>query len=206
MPELYDADDVNLEVANSTPLRVIGKVIMDMNVGNQTIPQEFVVVDNLNRNVILGEDWLVDNGIRMYYDMKVVRINGEYISLDDDIHISSIVRLDEKVVLKPQHAHTCQGIMSSNGRTGAVYELEQLRSGHLSTLSGVSVASSIVKMNETRRIPLAIINNTNQTISLKKGWPIATLSELTSVNSISHHATNRTGATNDELEQAEVPQ
>ena len=41
---------------------------------NKSIPHDFFVVKNLNRNAILGRDWLMQNGVRMYFDLGALRI------------------------------------------------------------------------------------------------------------------------------------
>ena len=46
---------------------------------------DFIVVKNLNRNIILG--------VRMYFDLGALRIGEEYVALEEGIHISSTIRL-----------------------------------------------------------------------------------------------------------------
>ena len=41
----------------------------------------FVVVNDMNRNVILGRDWLKENGVRIYFDLGLLRINNVYVKL-----------------------------------------------------------------------------------------------------------------------------
>ena len=38
--------------------------------------QDFYVVRDLNRNLILGLDWLKENKVRLNLDLKCFRING----------------------------------------------------------------------------------------------------------------------------------
>lgn len=56
----------------------------------------------MNRNFILGRDWLIQNGVRNYYDLGTMRIND--VPLQVDIHISSVLRIAKSVVLKPDTA------------------------------------------------------------------------------------------------------
>lgn len=67
----------------------------------------FYVVQGMNRNFILGRDWLIQNGVRINYDLGTMRINDVYVSLQEDIHISSVLRIVKSVVLKPQAAQIC---------------------------------------------------------------------------------------------------
>lgn len=42
----------------------------------------FYVVSDMNRNIILGRDWLVKNGVRLYYDLGCLRVGNIYTNLD----------------------------------------------------------------------------------------------------------------------------
>ena len=49
---------------------------------------KFYVVQNLNRNVIIGLDWLQSRGVRVYHDLACVRVDPTYIPLVDDVTYS----------------------------------------------------------------------------------------------------------------------
>ena len=66
--------DVKLRTANRSPLKVVGLSHLLVVKGNQSIPQDFFAVKNLNRNLILGHHWLMQNKVRMYLDFGVLRI------------------------------------------------------------------------------------------------------------------------------------
>ena len=72
-----------------------------------TMSQKFYVTDGLNRNFILGRDWLKQNGIRMYFDLGMLRIGRTYVKFEEDCHIASILRLNRKIIIKPQSAMIC---------------------------------------------------------------------------------------------------
>ena len=65
------------------------------------------IVKDMNRNVILGKDWLTQNGIRLFFDLGCLRIGKCYVSLEEDIKIASIVRCAKDAVLKPQTVNVC---------------------------------------------------------------------------------------------------
>jgi hypothetical protein len=67
----------------------------------------FYVVSDMNRNVILGRDWLIPNGVRFYFDLSCLRVQNKYIPLQEYIHIASVLRLSNKTLLKPQTAYVC---------------------------------------------------------------------------------------------------
>ena len=42
------------------------------------------MIRDLNRNLILGLDWLKNNNVRLYFDLKCLRINGKhYVNLEE---------------------------------------------------------------------------------------------------------------------------
>ena len=72
--------------------------------------QDFYVIRDLNRNLILGLDWLKQNNVRIYLDLKCLRINRkQYVILEEDIHIASTVRMKKTCLIKPQSAVICYG-------------------------------------------------------------------------------------------------
>ena len=64
--------------------------------------QSFYVVKYLNRNFILGRDWLTEWGSFIFFDLGCLRVGKTYGPLEEDIHIASIVRLARTAVLNPQ--------------------------------------------------------------------------------------------------------
>ena len=50
--------------------------------------QDFYVIRDLNRNLILALDWLKQNNVRIYFDLKCLSINGNhYVNLEKKIFI-----------------------------------------------------------------------------------------------------------------------
>ena len=90
---------VCLQSANGTELRCDGCITVQFCIGSTEMSQDFFVIRDLNRNLILGLDWLKRNNVRIYFDLKCLRINGKhYVNLEEDIHIASTVRMKKKLV------------------------------------------------------------------------------------------------------------
>lgn len=68
----------------------------------------------MNRNLILEQDWLTQNGLRVHYVMACLRVNNTYVPLEEDIDIASIIRISSNVMLKPQNAYICTGNIKHN--------------------------------------------------------------------------------------------
>ena len=111
-----------LQAANGESLKVLGSTNLTFTVNGLTMRQTFCVTDGLNRNFILGMDWLKDNGVRIYFDLGMLRIGKTYVKLQEDCHISSILRLNKKTTIKPQSAMIChvklnQGFQLTDSKT-----------------------------------------------------------------------------------------
>ena len=59
---------VYLQSVNESPLEVDGLIELDINIGGNIIRQPFYVVSTMNRNMILGRDFLTTQGVRLYFD------------------------------------------------------------------------------------------------------------------------------------------
>lgn len=56
-------------------------------------------------NFLPGKSWLKANGVRLYFDFRLLRIWETY--------ASSILRINQKITIKPQTAVVCQGKLNS---------------------------------------------------------------------------------------------
>ena len=79
---------------------VDGCALLKHEIGKENQEHEFFIVPQMNRNIILGRDWLKQFGVCMYYDLGCIRVDKSYIKLEEDLHISSIVRLATKCCVR----------------------------------------------------------------------------------------------------------
>ena len=131
---------VCLQSANGSELRCNGSVTVQISIGGTDMSQEFYVIRDLNRNLILGLDWLKNNNVRLYFDLKCLRINGKhYVNLDEDIHIASTVRMKKTYLIKPQTAMICKGKVRENPDlpVGQDYEVSQIDKGFIVNQPGL---------------------------------------------------------------------
>jgi hypothetical protein len=99
--------EVNLQSVNGNLLQITGQTTIPFQIGGIKMSHSFYVVSDMNRNVILGRDWLILNGVRFYFDLSCLRVQNKYIPLQENIHIASVLRLSNKTLLKPQTAYVC---------------------------------------------------------------------------------------------------
>ena len=106
---------INLHGVNGSLLKIDGCIDLTFSVGGTEMKQNFYVVREMNRNLILGTDRLRQHGVRIYFDLGCIRIGDKnYVNLEEDIHIASVIRIKSTTVIKPQTATICYGKVKYN--------------------------------------------------------------------------------------------
>ena len=67
---MIQKDKLVLHSANGSNMTVLGRIKMDFKIQGLKFNHTFVVVRDLTRNVILGRDFLIENGARLYFDLS----------------------------------------------------------------------------------------------------------------------------------------
>ena len=190
-PSVYDSLKVKPKLQHKTvngePLKVDGCAEIAFEIGGMKTSHLFFIVKNMNRKVILGRDWLQQNGVRLYFDLGCLRFNQTYIPLQEDIHVSSVVRMQSKVTIKPQTAVVCicKARNNPNFPVNQLYQISPVEVGFLSYEPGLMVTNSIAKLNDNKIIPVMIVNTTNRTYTVRKHCPVAKIEGLESQNIMS---------------------
>ena len=172
---------VCLQSANGTELRCDGCVIVQISIGGTEMSQEFYVIRDLNRNLILGLDWLKNNSVRLYFDLKCLRINGKhYVNLEEDIHIASTVRMKKTYLIKPQTAMICKGKVRENPYlpVGKNYEVCQIDKGFIVNQPGLQIINTVSTLAKDRSLPILVVNNTNKFIKIHRHGLLAKISGI----------------------------
>lgn len=144
----------------------------------------FYVVADMNRNIILGRDWLVQNGVRLYYDLGCLRVGNIYTNLEEDIHISSILRLSKEMIIKPQTSNVCLAKLKkcfplSKSR---LYEISPLNQGNLGNEPGVLIGNAVVQIKDSNNVPVHLVNTTNKTFKFKRGTAVGRINTVLEEN------------------------
>ena len=173
---------LNLSTAANTPMHVDGFSELTFTLGGLKMSHKFYVVQNLNRNVIIGLDWLKSRGVRVYHDLSCIRVHETYIPLIDDMHVASIARTRLNVKISPQSAHICQVTVRKHPGFpyGKEYEVSPIETNTLGNEPGLLIPNSICKLVQSRKIPVMVVNTTNNFISLKKGLPLVSIKPFNS--------------------------
>ena len=91
-----------LQTVNGEPLKLDGCTEINFEIGGIKMSHSFFVIRAMNRNLILGRDWVEKNGIRIYFVLSCIRVNKTYIPLQEEMCISSVIQMHKKRNYKPQ--------------------------------------------------------------------------------------------------------
>ena len=168
-------EKVNLQSVSGEPLRVHGSAVIPFAIGGVKQEHKFYIVEDMNRICILGRDWMISNDVRLYFDLKKLRVRGgAYVDLEDDIHIASILRLNESASLRP---HTVN-VLGTNlidcpyYSQGDTLRVSQAKRGPVSEEPGILTPDTLVTLSDSRNISIVLENHTNRWISLKTGTEV----------------------------------
>ena len=182
---------INLHGVNGSLLKIDGCIDLTFSVGGTEMKQNFYVVREMNRNLILGTDWLRQHGVRIYFDLGCIRIGDKnYVNLEEDIHIASVIRIKSTTVIKPQTATICYGKVKYNPDipTEQSYQICSADRGFLVKEPGLQIVNSVSRLQSDRSIPVLVVNKTNKTMRIIRHGILAKLesdfSKVTEVNSI----------------------
>ena len=201
---------VRLQSANGTELKCDSCITVQICIGGTEMSQDFYVIRDLNRNLILGLDWLKQNNVRIYFDLKCLRINGKhYVNLDEDIHIASTVRMKKTCLIKPQRDMICYGKVRENPDlpVGQSYEITQIDKGFLVNQSGLQIINTVSTLAKDRSLPLLIVNKTNKFIKIYRHGLLANISGIQNiVASVKSVIQNKNCETKLDLKDLDVPE
>ena len=167
-----------LQGAGGAPLHVKGITEITFKLGNKEYSQKCYVIKEASRNLILGVDFLKKNQARIYFDLEKLRLNNEYIDLDQDIHIASVVRAVSDVTLPPQSKLTTEGKIKKGPYfyPGQLCQFAQDEKSWMSEEPGLLLANSVSELDKKSRCKVMLVNSTNKTYTIRKGCVIGTVS------------------------------
>ena len=160
-----------------------GKIVWCLLNGTK-LNHDFYLVKNMNRNLIIGHDFLTKNGVRLYFDLACLRVNNTFVPLIEDIHIASIIRSQCTVTLKPNTSYIIKGKIKSNPQipTSKLYQELSADKGFISEEPGLTITDGLIKLNRSHIIPVQISNTTGRTYRLQRGCVIGKLEQIAEEN------------------------
>ena len=93
---------------------VDGYASLKYELGREKQDHEFFVVRQINRNIILGGDWLKQFGVCISYNLGCIRMSKSYVKMEGDGCISSLARLTAHTIIRLQRGEFCLCIAKGN--------------------------------------------------------------------------------------------
>ena len=128
----------------------------------------------MNRNIILGRDWLKQFSVCIYYDLGCIRIGKSYVKMKEDIHISSLATLTAHTIIRLKTGKLCLCIAKGNEQlwNSKFHQVIPTEDITISRQPGLLTVNSIVNTSKQGKLSVILINNTNKLIWLRKGSTI----------------------------------
>lgn len=180
-PKLCKNDIPCLQAANGNSLIVLGYVNISFKIAGLTLDHKLFVTKGLNRNLILGRDWLKKNNVRLYFDLGLMRIDGRaYAELKEDLHISTIVRIPKKLMVKPNTVTVFYGKVNNNFplEEKDLVEVNSIDNNCIMEDPGLYLKDSVCVVRRDRKIPMIFVNQTNKSYKIPKGYIVGRVTAL----------------------------
>ena len=106
-----------------------------------------------------------------FNELCSMKVRQVYVPLEEDLHISALVRASNTVVIKPHttvigRAKT-HGVVDSE--VNRLCQVSPTNRGYLSTELGLQLQGSVVALRRDKTFPVLISNHTNETFRVKRG-------------------------------------
>lgn len=130
--------------------------------------------------MILGRDCLKAQGMKVDFGKNQLILPRETVSLEKDRHMTSLVRVANKRVLKPQTSTLIWGKFKCQKhlKKKQIFSVSGIDGGFLSQEPGVIITNGVVKVAKNRKFPILVCNSTNKTIKLNRGSVVARVEEV----------------------------
>ena len=179
----------NLQSVDGNLLNVLGRINLKFNVKTEVIEQDFYVVKDMNRAVILGQSFLQDNLCRIYFDLGCVRVRGVMTPLLDDERIAAVIRLKTRANLKPYSSTICTGKIKSYAPLSGNnhYVLTQgNKSSFMNNRPELSIIDTVVNLDKRREVQIMIVNDSGQHLSIRPGVTVGQLENCDLIQTVNN--------------------
>lgn len=203
--ECLNSTEIKLRSATGDSIGVVGEMDLNFKLGKKHLRHTFVVAENISRSVILGRDCLKAHNIKLDFGSNHLILSDEIVNLESDEYITSLVRVANKKVLKPQTSTLIWGKCKRQKemKQQGTYCISGIDSGFISQEPGLMITNSVIKMKKNKKFPVLVCNSTNKTIRLRRGNVVARAEkindEIGSVSEISEITFDDSGSEDEHL-------
>ena len=172
---------------DGSPLKVLGRAKIQLNIGASLVTTSVIITDNLTSDGILGMDFLQDNSCTIDIPRKkLILAGGTVFPLCQKASPTYDVRLAETTIIPPR----CEIEVVGKSELPP-YGLWLLEGHHLKSQS-VVIARAILETCTS--IPVRVLNASDQSITFRQGTTIGELHRIEEwqIGALSSPAENRT--------------
>ena len=175
--------NITMHAVNGGTLSNVGSCYLKFQIGKSVVRQKFLLTTQMNHQVILGYDFLKTHKVDLISSQTPhgILINVEYIELEEQNYISSLIRLKRNIVLKPYTASVTAAKHSNKFDTpipAKPYLISAIDTNFLNNEPGLEVPDCVVSISRGKSFPVLIVNHTARHFHLKKGTVVASLQPL----------------------------
>lgn len=179
--------NITMHAVNGNTLNCMGSCYLKFQIGKTTIKQKFILTADMSHSLILGWNFLKSYKIDLISSKtpRGLQINGEYIELEEQDYISSLIRLKRNTILKPFTAMITPAKHSNKLDLpihDKPYLISSIDTNFLDDEPGLEVPSCVVSISKGKSFPVLIVNHTARHYRLKKGTVVASIQPLEADN------------------------
>ena len=189
---------IALKSVNGSTLSVKGRTNLQFHIGKQSLNHSFYVASHVNQSVILGRDFFQQNSANLRFDQCCLELNGEAIPLEESNYISSLIKVVNKVHIKPQTSVLCKAKVKGRrfDNCHGCYVTSAIDTGAINQEPGLTIANGVVKLKGCKNFPVLIVNGTNKHYKLNRGFIIGKIEKANSVSTIRTNLLNDSDVSN----------
>ena len=206
--EIVDKN-INLQTAGGESLTVVGQTMLEFKLADTKFVHPFIVIRNLNRNIIIGGDFMEKQGVRIYYDLKQVRVGTRYLPYQNDEILASLIRARKDVILKPNSATIFETTLKKSVYFQKEDQIEIIPpdKGWIKGIEPeVTIVPCLTHVANKTNVPVLVTNNSNKTFRIRRGCVVGQVSTVQKVSLVSNRApvSNQENKVSDQVNLKEI--
>ncbi len=173
---------------NGNPLSNLGEIDLTLDFEGYKVDHTFLVSKDITRNCLLGRDFCIKNGVRLYYDLGCFRFRdvSDYIALVRDVHVS-MVRCNKTFVIPPQQVMRVYAKAPQEDFGSPAVQVTTLADGFIMDEPGLSLIPTVMKRKYHRTFPILIMNNTNRHYKVKRNTLLGQVTTVDAVHTVPNY-------------------
>ena len=169
-----EESDLIITQANGQEMPLKGMCWLPVEIEGMSTWSKFYIAPNLDRELILGEDWLKKNQAQIRFKPNLLTIKGLKIPLGRGTSRVMAVYSEEDVELPARTAIAFSARLDSPENSGGI--LYQIIPRNKSLLENeVMVVEALVERNDRSQVPVMLANLSNKTVNVPKGVQLGTV-------------------------------